>query len=309
MDLRTIEARLDKGVYLNSFHKFFRDLLLLFNNAIIFFRKSSPEHVAAQELRALVLKEMKLKLGKTRPFTAKPEPKQETNLATKPNRSSLIVTCGKRSSSKSLSEGINKKGDKKDNRVVEEKQKGSEKKINGSFVTIEDKGIRKKRSQERVGRRGLQTGGKGGESEHEFGGNELSSHDALEVKADKKENTKKKQGVASFLKRMKQNSPKEVEEEINTDVSEDDSEDSKVEKEEKKKKKDTKIRSDERKERITRNSTRGRGTREESRKAKRGVGRPPKKPEKAVSATGKRGRDHVEPEVGVGGRLKKRSRR
>ena len=310
MDLQTIEARLDKGVYLNCFQKFFRDLLLLFNNAIVFFRKSSSEYVAAQELRALVLKEMKAKLAKTRPFTAKPEPKQEIDLTPQPKKSSIMVTCGKRSSSKASSEGVNsKKGDKKDNRVVEEKQKSSETKINGSFVTNDDKGIRKKkRSQERVGRRDLRTGGKGVESEHEFGGNELSSHDTLEVKADKKENVKKKQGVASFLKRMKQNSPKEVEEEIGTDVPEDESEDGKVEKEEKKKK-GSKIRLDEKKERITRNSTRVRETREESRKAKRGVGRPPKRPENVSAASGKRGRDNSEPDVGVGGRLKKRSRR
>ncbi|POO01315.1 Octamer-binding transcription factor [Trema orientale] len=309
LDLQTIQARLEKGVYSNSFHKFFRDLLLLFNNAIVFFRKSSPEHAAALELRALVSKEMHAKLGKTRPFTAKPEPTKEIDLASKPSKSSIVVKCGNRSSSKAVSEGVNKKGDtKKESRVVEEKQKASEKKINGSFVAIEDKGIRKKRSQERVGRRGLKTGGKGGESEHEFGGNELSSHDALEVKADKKENAKKKQGVANFLKRMKQNSPKEAEDEIDTDVSEDDSEDSKVGKEEKKKK-GAKVRSDERKERITRNSTRGRGTRDDSRKAKRGVGRPPKRPEKVAVASGKRGRDNSEPEVGIGGRLKKRSRR
>ncbi|PON48819.1 Octamer-binding transcription factor [Parasponia andersonii] len=309
LDLQTIQARLEKGVYSNSFHKFFRDLLLLFNNAIVFFRKSSPEHAAAVELRALVLEEMHAKLGKTRPFTAKPEPKKEIDLASKPSKSSIVVKCGNRSSSKAVSEGVNKKGDtKKESRVVEEKQKASEKKINGSFVAIEDKGIRKKRSQERVGRRGLKTGGKGGESEHEFGGNELSSHDAVEVKADKIENAKKKQGVANFLQRMKQNSPKEVEDGIDTHVSEDDSEDSKVGKEEKKKR-GAKVRSDERKERITRNSTRGRGTREDSRKAKRGVGRPPKRPEKVAVASGKRGRDNSEPEVGIGGRLKKRSRR
>ncbi|XP_062083891.1 uncharacterized protein LOC133790303 [Humulus lupulus] len=340
LDLRTIEARLDKGLYLNGFHKFFRDLLLLFNNAVVFFRKSSPEYAAAQELRALVLKETNAKVGKARPFTPKLEKtKQESDHsapAPKSNKSSsIIVTCGKRS--KSVSEGviISKKGENNKDRavVVEEKQ---EKKINNSsnsssFVTIDEKGVKKKRSQERGARR----------NEHEFGGNELSSHDALEV--NKKDNAKKKQGVANFLKRMKQNSDNHnnhnnniINNNNNTDVSDDDiisseEEDSKVEKKEKTKKKMMKkngsggggrnnnIKPDERQERVTRNSTR---TKDEGRKTRRGVGRPPKKPEKASKTTttttataattgggNKRGRDNSEPDVGVGGRLKKRSRR
>lgn len=322
MDLQTVEARLEKGLYLDSSLKFFRDLLLVFNNGVVFFRKGSQEHVAARELRALVLKEMSKdkKLVRSQTLTVKREDRNSVVLPKPQNnnvkKSSIIVTCGKRggSSTKALSSEVsNKKGfDHKKERVVEEKQKSvNEKKINGSFVAIEDKGIRKKRSQERVGRRGSKTGNNGGgESEREFGGNELSSHDALEVKMDKKEAVKKKQGVASFLKRMKQNSPKQAAEE---DVSEEDSEDSKVEKEEEKKKrnKGKSKKASPTKERVTRSSTHGKGTKEESQKGKRGVGRPPKRPEKVVAANGKRRRDNADQsEVGVvGGRPRKRYRR
>ncbi|XP_024020531.1 uncharacterized protein LOC21401380 [Morus notabilis] len=321
MDLQTVEARLEKGLYLDSSLKFFRDLLLVFNNGVVFFRKGSQEHVAARELRALVLKEMSKdkKLVRSQTLTVKREDRNSVVLPKPQNnnvkKSSIIVTCGKRggSSTKALSSEVsNRKGfDHKKERVVEEKQKSvNEKKINGSFVAIEDKGIRKKRSQERVGRRGSKTGNNGsGESEREFGGNELSSHDALEVKMDKKEAVKKKQGVASFLKRMKQNSPKQAAEE---DVSEEDSEDSKVEKEEEKKRNKGKSKkASPTKERVTRSSTHGKGTKEESQKGKRGVGRPPKRPEKVVAANGKRRRDNADQsEVGVvGGRPRKRSRR
>lgn len=337
IDLRTIQSRLDRGLYSNCFQKFFRDLLLLFNNFIIFFRKSSQEYAAAQELRALVIKEMTDKLRKQLPITVtkpkhkpKPEPQQQQQppppvSLSKPNRASTIVVCGKRSSIKAISENADsKKGDKKE-REVEEKPKVNEKKVDSSFVGIEEKGVKKKRSQERSvsGRRNSRSSSKSGDVKHQFGGNELSSHDALEAKTEnKKENAvkKKKQGAASFLKRMKQNSPSEVmgndddEEEDENDNdnddndSDDESKDSKVEEERKRRsgrKRDVN--------RVTRSSS-GRGAREENRRVKRGVGRPPKRsasgamspPEKT---SGRRGRDNGESEVGGGGRSRKRTRR
>ncbi|KAE8735502.1 Alpha/beta-Hydrolases superfamily protein [Hibiscus syriacus] len=171
MDLQRIESRLDKGVYSECSTKFFRDLLLLFN-IIGFHRKSSPERTAAEQLRALVLKEMNHKL-----------PKQDDS--SKPSKSSTMVPCGKRTSSKAVIK------DGKE-RVVEEKQKANEKKIDASPFAATNTTL-----------------SKSGDSNHEYGGNELSSHDAVELKVDtKKENNKarKKQGAASFLKRMKQNS-------------------------------------------------------------------------------------------------------
>lgn len=336
IDLRTIQSRLDRGLYSNCFKKFFRDLLLLFNNFVIFFRKSSQEYAAAQELRTLIIKEMTDMLRKQQPIAVtkpKPKPKPEHHRQqpqpppaslSKPNRGSTMVVCGKRSSIKAISKNAyGKKGDRKD-REVEEKPKVNEKKVDSSFVGIEDKGIKKKRSQERSVslRRNSRSSSRSGDVKHQFGGNELSSHDTLEAKTEnKKENAvkKKKLGAASFLKRMKQNSPSEVmedddeEEDENDndnddDDSGDDSKDSKVEEE---KKRRSVTRRDVN--RVTR-SSRGRGVREENRRAKRGVGRPPKRsasgamspPEKT---SGKRGRDNGESEVGGGGRSRKRTRR
>ncbi|TYI77238.1 hypothetical protein E1A91_D06G130800v1 [Gossypium mustelinum] len=290
MDLQRIQTRLDKGVYSECSTKFLRDLLLLFNNLIVFHHKSSPERIAAQQLRALVLKEMTHMLPK----------QSETDDVAKPNKSSTIVACGKRRFSKAVTKNTStstRRGDEKERGVEEKKVDGS------SPIATDDMGIRKKRSKERVvsGRRNsLRTSSTSEETKHEYGGNELSSHDAVEMKVDiKKENNnhnnnnkaRKKQGAASFLKRMKQNSPSEVTEKDEDDDEDDDSEDHSKDEKEKG-----------RVERVTRSSG-GRGAR-----AKRGVGRPPKV---VAESTGKRGRENVENEVGLGGtgRARKRARR
>ncbi|KAH7837443.1 hypothetical protein Vadar_013952 [Vaccinium darrowii] len=58
MDLQTVQSRMDRGFYLNNNKKFFRDLFLLFTNAIIFFPTTSPHHIAALQLRQLLTKHM-----------------------------------------------------------------------------------------------------------------------------------------------------------------------------------------------------------------------------------------------------------
>nr|GLL40861.1 nucleolar and coiled-body phosphoprotein 1-like [Ipomoea trifida] len=45
VDLETVQARIDDGSYSSCSTEFYLDLLLLFNNAIVFFPKSSPESV------------------------------------------------------------------------------------------------------------------------------------------------------------------------------------------------------------------------------------------------------------------------
>lgn len=323
MDLHEVQSRLNKGVYTDCTHKFFRDLLLLFNNAVVFLRKTSPEHMAAQELRSIVLKEMKDQLQKPQPtidtvklHAPKLEskvPKIEPDRSVKPSKPSVVV-CGLRRSANGGAGTKSRKGDKKERGEVEEKGKASE---------VEDKGIRKKRTQERGGRRGSRRDSSKnvGKTEHAYGGNELSSHDGLEeMKMEKIENAKMtKQGAArTFLKRMKQNSTSIEVKRGSSDVSEGgESEDSMVEEDEKKQKGKTKP--DERKKRVTRSSTgrrggRGGGRRDEesSGRAKRGVGRPPKRPEtaEAGNGSGKRGRGNGEADqMGSAGRPRKRTRR
>ena len=254
----------------------------------------------------------KLRKQPPQPVTLNPETDYPPISLSKPKKSSTIVACGKRSSIKALTENATRREVKKEREVEEKpKAKANKKRVDtSSFVGIDDKGASRKRSKERpvTGRKNsLRTSNKSGETKHEYGGNELSSHDAMELKVDKKENmARKKQGVASFLKRMKQNSPSEVtekgddnEDDYDDDESEDESRDGKAEKG-RGRKKDVK--------RVTRSSG-GRGAREESGRVKRGVGRPPKRV--ATESNGKRRRENVENEVGVRGtgRARKRSRR
>ncbi|XVF80073.1 hypothetical protein PTKIN_Ptkin15bG0041400 [Pterospermum kingtungense] len=187
MDLQKIRYRLDKGVYSDCTTKFFRDLLLLFNNFIVFHPKNSPQYIAAQELRALVLKEMADKPPKQPPQTDRP------------NKASTIVGCRKRSSIKALTENAARREVKKEKKVDEKPVDTS------SFVGINDKGSRKKRSKESAvsGRRNSlrKSNDSSGQTKHEYGGNELSSHDAMELKVDhNKENmARKKQGLRRGL--------------------------------------------------------------------------------------------------------------
>ncbi|GKU94161.1 hypothetical protein SLEP1_g7689 [Rubroshorea leprosula] len=313
IDLQTIQSSLDKGLYSDCTQKFFRDLLLLFNNIIIFYRKSSQEHIAAQELRNLVQKEMVKMLSASKPsqesVTVKPEPEKERPSLSKLTKSSTMVACGKRSSVKALSENASRKGERKE-KGVEEKPKVTEKKVNNvSSVGIDEKGTRKKRSKEKpvTDQRKSRTSNKGGEVKHEYGDNELRSHDNLEPKMDAKKSMTKKKSVASFLKKKKQNSPSETVENDDKDGdSDDESKDGKEEVEEKKKGRGRKREVIIKREMVTRSSA-GRGAREESGKRKRGIGRPSKRAAMPAESTAKRGREKEE--NGVRSSARKRSRR
>lgn len=352
IDLRAIQSRLDRGLYSNCYQKFYRDLLVLFNNFIIFFKKTSQENAAARELRALVVKEMAEKLRKPKPESELELPRVISLSKASRGGSTTIVPCGKRSSVKALPENA------ASSRKEKVKPKVNEKKV--SLVEAEEKGVKKKRSNERSvsGQKNSKSGsnsnlnsknnkkGGGGEAKHQYGNNELSSHDALDTKIEKKEISMKKRGAASFLRRMKQNSPKKAAEESDEEEEEDneedeeeekdsdeESEESRLEEEEMKKgrrrnnsnnnssnsKKNINNKRDVRRERVTRSSSNtkgGGGEREESGKAgKKVTGRPPKR-SAAVGAAGdkKRGRDNGESEnAGVGSSggkpSKKRTRR
>lgn len=59
MNLQIIQNKLERSVYSNmEIVSFFRDLLLLFNNAIVYYPKETLQYSAALELRAIVMREM-----------------------------------------------------------------------------------------------------------------------------------------------------------------------------------------------------------------------------------------------------------
>ncbi|KAL8159464.1 hypothetical protein V2J09_001001 [Rumex salicifolius] len=93
MDMETVESKLERGLYFDSHPTFYRDLLLIFTNAVLFFRKGSTEHLAARELRKLVTKEIAGR--KPYPGSDPQAPEPDTNTK-KPPSSSVIVVCRRR---------------------------------------------------------------------------------------------------------------------------------------------------------------------------------------------------------------------
>ncbi|RZC76399.1 hypothetical protein C5167_000494 [Papaver somniferum] len=93
IDIKTIRTRLKEGSYNGSCSwKFFRDLLLLFNNAIVFYPKNSSESVAATELRDLVLKGISSRSSRSsssRSQNNNPSPREPT--APKLQQSTLLL--------------------------------------------------------------------------------------------------------------------------------------------------------------------------------------------------------------------------
>ncbi|KAJ4971059.1 hypothetical protein NE237_004158 [Protea cynaroides] len=227
VDLEAVRTRLEEGRYSSCSRKFFRDLLLLFNNAIVFFPKNSPESVAAVALRQLVSKELanrNLKLVQPKEETAaptppvppplKPEP-LDSELA-KPKSSGPIIACRKRSSisTKPSSAVIEKKGEQRE-QVPERKQPDS------SDNGIEERNLTKKRTRERS--RSSRTGSKNHTNKNPNSGSSQNSAPGTisgsagkapnpqeEPKTEKKSNNTaavaKKRSAANFLNRMKRNS-------------------------------------------------------------------------------------------------------
>lgn len=104
VDIETIQSRLRKGCYSSSPLAFYRDLLLLFNNALVFYPKSCVESAAALELHRLISAELKRKTAQlsisTQDPPARPQPELERSdsLLAKQKSSAPIIVCRKRSS-------------------------------------------------------------------------------------------------------------------------------------------------------------------------------------------------------------------
>ncbi|CAJ1958375.1 unnamed protein product [Sphenostylis stenocarpa] len=122
LDMETIQLRIQKGHYSSCPNAFYRDLLLLFTNAIVFFPHDSPESQAARQLHRLVTTEMKIHVLAPQPD---PLPRKNDSLPqnaplakpdsffSKNKASGPILVCRKRSSmsAKPSSATFGQKGD------------------------------------------------------------------------------------------------------------------------------------------------------------------------------------------------------
>nr|XP_029116578.1 uncharacterized protein LOC105061234 isoform X2 [Elaeis guineensis] len=239
VDLAMVRAKLERGVgraYTSV--EFFRDLLLLCNNAIVFYPKDSSESTAAVHLRQLVAKEMAAtiqKLARPPPAAVEPAPpplppppqpkpivpklKKDLDLADslpeKPSSSAPIIACRKRSSisNKAKKEERDEKHDLDRKEREREEQNLSAKKSHTRERSA-TRGLRtnKNRSGNRAGGEGGAAVGKSTNTTPSHKSKPVESTPVAEVavKAEKKSggaSVEKKRSSASFLNRIKRSSP------------------------------------------------------------------------------------------------------
>ncbi|XVF07346.1 hypothetical protein REPUB_Repub06bG0130600 [Reevesia pubescens] len=345
LDFETIRLRLEEGWYSACKSKFFRDLLLLLNNAIIFFGNKSSEFKAAIEFRQLVTKEIAAQipnlnlLPKEQSSTLtdsqmplKIEPEPSLSLSMKPKLSVPLIACRKRSSITAKASTSSSGQEKKRQPIaslMNEKPALDWKQHDKSSEKTEESLVTKKRSRERSAS-GARKGNKNVKTRNNTNTNKNSdantnsgvsskggsSNENSESKAEReKTNTNvssKKRSAANFLNRMRRSSSSNNGPLIETLKGVISSDNGKGDGSEQKKNSSSK--GDQRKDQISTPRTRSGGKRAKERgsPAKKTTGRPPKRAAAPSPATpsvpAKRGREAVENDSGTG-HAKKRSKK
>ncbi|KAK4372214.1 hypothetical protein RND71_007598 [Anisodus tanguticus] len=325
MDLETVQARIDDGSYSSCPGKFYLDLLLIFNNAVVYFPKSSSESTAANELRGIVMEELKKTRTQSKepspgpgsgpgPLRIQPKPEFERSdsLLAKHKSTVPIVVCRKRSSiSAKAADSSNNKPEKQ----ADTKPPLNPKPPIKSYSNEEESSIKLGMKEKPVtGVRSMRRSSKGRSNNNASQSNNQNTNTKQsnsnadkkeEAKPEKKKEEAKKRGAAAdFLKRIKKNSPTKgtLMEALKNNPTEDVVKGNKREQQKKK--------VDERKEAPVRQSGSGGGGggKEEGSPSKRSVGRPPKRGGREVVVQEKRGRENSEKDDSSK-RPKKRSRR
>ncbi|KAG9130859.1 hypothetical protein Leryth_024962 [Lithospermum erythrorhizon] len=234
VDLQLVHGRLEDGSYSSCPKKFYLDLLLLFNNAIVFFPKSSPEFQAASSLRTLVMEELKkLKNTSERIYEStsmKLQPKFELEasdslLVKHRSTSAIVVVCRKRSSiAVKPSTSATKTETLADNKPLLHLKLPVK---SSSSTPNEDDNSMKFRLKEKpvTGARSVRRGSKSRPNSNPTQSNPSSNQNmssssqqsgsaqkgedmkAVDKKKTELSNAAKKRGAADFLKRIKKTSP------------------------------------------------------------------------------------------------------
>ncbi|XWS59240.1 hypothetical protein CRYUN_Cryun08bG0104400 [Craigia yunnanensis] len=345
LDFETIRMRLEEGWYSGCKSKFFRDLLLLLNNAIVFFGKKSSEYKVAIEFRQLVSSEIAAQIpnsnvlpkeqSSTLPesqMPLKPEPEPSLSLSMKPKLSVPLIACRKRSSITAKASTSSSGQEKKRQPIatlMNEKPVLDWKQHDKSSEKAEESLVTKKRTRERSAS-GAKKANKNVKTRNKTNTNKNSdansnsvvsskggsSNENSESKTEKeKTNTNvssKKRSAANFLNRMRKSSSSNNGTLIETLKGVISSDNGKVGGGEQKKNSSNK--GEQRKDQISTPRTRSGGKRAKERgsPAKKTTGRPSKRAAASSPATpsvpAKRGREVVENDSGTG-HAKKRSRK
>ncbi|XP_040991171.1 LOW QUALITY PROTEIN: uncharacterized protein LOC121238389 [Juglans microcarpa x Juglans regia] len=329
VDFETVESRLHKGNYSTCTLAFYRDLLLLFNNATLFFPKSSVESIAAHQLRHLVLNEIPKRSDSfptqnsptlnTAVFQPKAEPERSHSLLAKPNASVPMIVCRKRSFISAKSSSSAATVCQKENQISDEKKPALDPKtppIKPSTdaaaedmmkTNAKDKPVTGVRSLRRSNKNPTNNTTSSASSRRQMSTSpnsktSLANQVETTPKTDKKKKMEalaleKKRSAADFLRRIKRNSPTET-----------------LKSGSKEQKTRHIGKGHNRNERVLRQSSNKKhaeeeGDEEESSPSKRSVGRPQKKLAKANAVSAKRGKESGVKEVVALKRPKKRPRR
>ncbi|KAL5098490.1 hypothetical protein RYX36_002817 [Vicia faba] len=233
LDLETIHSRLLKGHYSSCANTFFRDLLLLFTNATVFFNHDSTESRAAQQLLRLVIAEMRsCGQAQSDPVTQKndslpPNPplSKPDSVLPKHKTSAPIIVCRKRSSisGKPSTSTFSQKGDQSINNDKKERSSSDAKptlKQNYSETDedeppkAKEKPVTGARSRRSSKSHNSNTGDKKllSNSTHKTGSSANKPVETPKLDKNKSEgmSDKKKNAAADFLKRIKRNASAEV---------------------------------------------------------------------------------------------------
>ncbi|KAK3023445.1 hypothetical protein RJ639_042689 [Escallonia herrerae] len=317
VDFETVQNRLEEGWYSGCSDKFFRDLLLLVNNIIVFFGKKSSEAIAATEFRQLITKEMaqrnanadmsatkqKSMLLVSLPSKQPPEPSD--SLLLKPNIAVPMIVCRKRSSiaaKASASSGSDRKREKTV-ALAEVKPAKDLKNPKSSSPVAEDQQITKK-----ITRDNSQSSKKNGEnlsspnpdrrSEETSNRNQGKSGSPKEHSSEPRSGKTnpimrdvKKRSAANFLNRMRRSSSSKKGQSLETLRSSVLNADNGKGGAEQKRTGNNKHEGN--KDQVTTRNAKGRQSKEQESPSKRSVGRPPKRaaaPTPLSTAAGKRNR-------------------
>lgn len=312
MDIDIIQSRLRKGSYSSCSLAFYRDFLLLFDNALVFYPKSSLEWATALELHHLISAELKKETAHVQiststqdpPVRPKSELERSDSLLVRHKPSATIIVCRKRSSfsAKPSSAAMGHKSELLSNN---DKRPTSESKQQPIKAGHEQENLIKvNNTVERsvTGTRSLRRSNTNLKSSNTSPSNTttvkkspLGSTDKTDnAMADQKKSEEavastKKRSAADFLKRIKRNSP--------TAKSKNTTGDSKNSKgvgggaDQKKKQAGKGDKGEERASRQSGGSSGAKHAKEDSSLSKRSVGRPPKKGGESNTIGGKRRRD------------------
>ncbi|CAO2202475.1 unnamed protein product [Urochloa humidicola] len=150
VDLETVRSKLEPGggACYSSASEFYRDLLLLCANALVFFPRGSPEHSAAARTRAMVSKHMAASLRKDQRGTsgkaagpASKKAKAEADVGSLLEKTAPIIVCRKRSSIAKAAAAKEEKADKVETDKEEENEVGK-KKVGGAKAKDKARGLR-----------------------------------------------------------------------------------------------------------------------------------------------------------------------